>query len=383
MKKAANKETKAAQRLPKGQADKVATSSQAAHASTSNSPETPPVVKSTSQCVDVQHTPLYPVSEQDETSIHSSLNFSAPRSVGHETNQMEHLDPLQTDERGLPLDAIELSFEHDEAGLEEMEMVLTRLNRESTEMYMSASADISFAPSLKGSLPPTLAGHASEEHLRLPATSANKFSTDTFATMESINSVDPVHDSPSPAIHPHPSRASLNLAYSAGPTETSVKKSVRTSVHGNNQISKVQPVPVRAGLRPLILGQILRGERESVVLGPSQNQNLVVPAKTGKEEHERGDSVFKFDDAEEDTLFTVSPMKKIRRKPLDDISHAQSRDPRSRENSSAKLRENPKGTQPREVKDRSRSPSKIVGPRPSSRAGTRPYAPTTARSVRI
>lgn len=357
MRKAADKETKAARKnnVSTGLKTKASPSAKAVNMVSPPSAKTP-----AGERVSVPHTPLDTVSERDETSNRSMSSPEAPHSVGHETCQAETIDPGRLGENGLPVDGFELSFEHDPDQLEEMEMVMTQLDRAATDAYVSSQSEPSRSRSSSFTRPHSFAGSTAPAQVFLPvpqlrAEAENKISTDTLATIDSFGG-DPVQDSPSPALRTQPSRDDLILASKRSRESYVVPKSarepqaitsqtlstggraaVRSSVHGDNYVSsfKRETAPLTNGLRPLMLAAVANKERKTLLTDEEDQQEnpdsaLGKPlinarlAVIQREPHGRGGSTgSKFDDAdEEDSLFTHSPRKVIRAQPLSENLNA-------------------------------------------------------------
>jgi hypothetical protein len=430
MRKAADKEAKAARKnkISTGSNTKASPSTKAANMVSPPSAKTP-----VGERVSVPHTPLDTVSEHDETSNRSMSSPEAPHSVGHETCQAETIDPGRLGENGLPVDGFELSFEHDPDQLEEMEMVMTQLDRAATDAYVSSQSEPSRSRSSSVTRPRSFAGSTTPAQVFLPipqlrAEADNKVSTDTFATIDSFGG-DPVQDSPSPALRVQPSRDELVLASKRSRESYVVPKSarepqaitsqtvstggraaVRSSVHGDNYVSsfKRETAPLKNGLRPLMLAAVANKERKTLLTDEENQQENphsafdkpVTDARLAviqRESHGRGESTTsKFDDAdEEDSLFTHSPRKVIRAQPLSenrnaingghDKPHRTARESNSknattnvRDTSDTVVREKLAGRAPDQNKTGSR-PTSIH--RPGSRASTRPS--TTVKAARV
>lgn len=335
LRKAADKETKAAA--------KAVSSAGPTPTAGISSPPAPHM--NTVEGVSARYTSLETVAERDEISNRSIASLEAPHSVGHETHQAEVINRDALDEHGLPVDAFELSFEHDPEQLEEMEMVMTQFDSFATDAYVSDPSGPSRSNSLNR--PHSFTGSTPASLLQLPVPNQNreaegKVSTESFMTMSSVGGADPIHDSPSPALAAQPSRSSLiltsNRSREASPrpvtsdepqaiTSETIssggRKAVRSSVHGQNNVSTFKRnsglvpavAPLRSGLKPLILAPVARGERETML----SDDDLVSPISASErlgvkqDSHGRGDSAFKFDDAvDEDAIFTHSPARKTR-----------------------------------------------------------------------
>jgi hypothetical protein len=408
MRKAADKETKAA-----GKAKTIADRKTEPVASVAVS--SPPAPVNRVNRVPVPYTALETVAERDEVSNRSIASLEAPHSVGHDTHQPEAMNR----EHGLPVDSFELSFEHDPEQLEEMEMVMTQFDSFATDAYISSTSEPSLSRSNSFNRPHSFAGSTSASKLQLPIPHKNreaegKVSTETFMTMDSVGIPDPIQDSPSPALATQSSRGSLILVSnrsresSAGPAtacepqaissetiSSGGKKAVRSSVHGQNNVSTFKRnsgqisgvVPLRSGLKPLILAPVARGERATMLsddnLLSARSDRLGVK----QDQHGRGDSAFKFDDADDDdAIFTHSP-RKAARNPLQEKKNvitnvAQEQVSQKQRTKDATVPIAPAATFNNNNKS-SRGPP--VSPkkmnRPSSRASSR--GPAQARSVRL
>jgi hypothetical protein len=412
MRKAADKETKAA-----GKAKTIAAHKTEPVASVVVS--SPPAPVNHVNRVPVPYTSLETVAERDEVSNRSIASLEAPHSIGHDTHQPEAMNRDVLDERGLPVDCFELSFEHDPEQLEEMEMVMTQFDSFATDAYISSTSEPSLSRSNSFNRPHSFAGSTSTSKLQLPIPHKNrkaegKVSTETFMTMDSVGIPDPIQDSPSPALATQSSRGSLILVSnrlresSAGPAtacepqaissetiSSGGKKAVRSSVHGQNNVSTFKRnsgqisgvVPLRSGLKPLILAPVARGERATMLsddnLLSARSDRLGVK----QDQYGRGDSAFKFDDADDDdAIFTHSP-RKAARNPLQDKKNvitnvAQEQVSQKQRTKDATVPIAPAATFNNNNKS-SRGPP--VSPkkmnRPSSRASSR--GPAQARSVRL
>ena len=423
MRKAADKEAKAAHKIKKNSSANERISG---HAVSTENPSTPVALPgSQAPNNDGLLAPLATVAEGEEVSNRSCSSLEAPHSVGHETHQPEAIDRDVLDERGLPIDGFELSFDHDPEQLEEMEMVMTELDSMATDAYVSSTRDPSRSRTSSLHRPHSFAGSTSASTLQLPIPhqtreAEGKVSTETFMTMDSVDGMDPMHDSPSPALASHASRNTLILVSnrsrepsvpqpeSSGPqaiTSETIssggRKAVRSSVHGQNNVSTFKRnssqmtsgVPPRSGLKPLILAPVARGERETML-----SDDALIPATTAsaplaaserlgvkQEHHGRGDSAFKFDDADdEEAIFTHSP-RKVVRNPLQERKNVPSSGVKQ-DNAQEKPMKDFAATAPRVKSNDAKS---IRGPpvspkklsRPSSRASSR--GPGQRRSVRL
>lgn len=417
MRKAADKETKAA-----GKAKAIAAQTTEPVASVVVS--SPPAPVNHVNRVPVPYTALETVAERDEVSNRSIASLEAPHSIGHDTHQPEAMNRDILDERGLPVDGFELSFEHDPEQLEEMEMVMTQFDSFATDAYISSTSEPSLSRSNSFNRPHSFAGSTSASKLQLPIPHKNreaegKVSTETFMTMDSVGIPDPIQDSPSPALATQSSRGSLILVSnrsresSAGPAtacepqaissetiSSGGKKAVRSSVHGQNNVSTFKRnsgqisgvVPLRSGLKPLILAPVARGERATMLsddnLLSARSDRLGVK----QDQHGRGDSAFKFDDADDDdAIFTHSP-RKAARNPLQEKKNVtpnvvQQEVSQKQRTKDATVPIPPAATLPLNIINNNNKSSR--GPpaspkktnRPSSRASSR--GPAQARSVRL
>ena len=430
MRKAADKEAKAA-RKSKTNTDSNTKSSASAKATNLVSPSS--LKTPAGGRVSVPHTPLDTVSEHDETSHRSMSSPEAPHSVGHETCQAEAIDPGRLSENGLPLDGFELSFDHDPEQLEEMEMVMTQLDRAETNAYVSSQSEPSLSRSSSFTRPHSFAGSTTPAQAFLPvpqprAGADNKVSTDTLATIDSFAG-DPVQDSPSPALRTQPSRDELILAskrsrescvapksarepqaITSQTISTGGRAAVRSSVHGDNYVSsfKREPAPLKNGLRPLMLAAVANKERKTLLTNEEDQREEAQPHASGpavnsrlavfqRESHGRGESTTsKFDDAdEEDSLFTHSPRKVIRAHPLSENRNAINGGndktrrvaPQNNSKNASTIVRDASNVTARDKLAGSIPAQKTSGPRPTSihrpgsRASTRPS--TTVKAARV
>lgn len=191
---------------------------------------------------------------------------SVPHPIGQESQQPERISASAVSALGLP---IELSFEHEPTQLEEMEMVMTQLDKASTHLYLAESTH-------QPSRPHSFHGQVSAPRLLFdrsarPSQQGPKCSTATTATIDSLGEASAM-DSPSPAMAWGARRGSLLRTGQDSTKATqkldraqdreSLSKAVveRSSVYGQTNVSRLPPHAKRTsrvGLKPLILPQRL------------------------------------------------------------------------------------------------------------------------------